>query len=167
MAVCAHGGPLSDILSIASSARTALLAALVVSSALCMLSIFQSGPKRWKDWCSRCQLSSGLSEVLCQIPLPAGLQAPRILTRRRDRERVTPFMLQLYYCFAKDKLPDLCQWSFHLRNEVHRVVLWQQPSSSLLLQRLISRCSFLRISEPDPYMTHSVQIYKDSHQAGN
>lgn len=55
-----------------------------VSSALCMLSIFQSGRERWRDGRSRCQLSSGLSEVLCQIPLPAGLQAPRKLTRRRD-----------------------------------------------------------------------------------
>lgn len=48
-----------------------------VSSALCVPCIFQSGRKRWSDWRFQCQLSSGLSEVLCQIPLPAGLSGSK------------------------------------------------------------------------------------------
>lgn len=42
-----------------------------VSSAHCEPSGVQSGPERWNAGRSRCQLFSGLSEVLCHIPPPA------------------------------------------------------------------------------------------------
>lgn len=60
----------------------------LVSSALCMLSIFQSGRKRWSDWCSRCQFSSGLSEVLCQILLPAGPAGSKEINQEERPGRV-------------------------------------------------------------------------------
>lgn len=48
-----------------------------VSSAPCVPSIFQSGRERRRDWRFQCQLSSGLSRVLCQILPPAVLSASK------------------------------------------------------------------------------------------
>lgn len=92
--------PFPDFSSFAHSARTALLAPLLVSSALCMLSIFQSGRKRWADLHSWCQLSSGLSEVLCQIPLlasPAGSEEINQKERLRRGDTLYAATLLLFH----------------------------------------------------------------------
>lgn len=73
-----------------------------VSSALCLLSIFQSGRKRWSDLRSRCQLSSGLSEVLCQILLPAGPAGSKEINQEERPGRVwhrqKPFFFPVFFC---------------------------------------------------------------------
>lgn len=124
-----------------------------VSSALCLLSIFQSGRKRWSDLRSRCQLSSGLSEVLCQILLPAGPAGSKEINQEERPGRVWHrqkpfffpvfFLLQQYYFFTKDILSDPFQWSFHLGecegqlrsakkwNRLHCVALQQLTCRSL------------------------------------
>lgn len=106
----------SGISSLASSAWIALLAPLVVSSALYMLSIFQSGPKCWRDWCSQCQLSSGLSEVLCQIPLPAGPAGSKEINQEKRLGRGDTLCALTVFLLVKDLLCDLCLWSFYVGN---------------------------------------------------
>lgn len=137
-----------------------------------MLSIFQSGRKRWSDWRSRCQLSSGLSEVLCQIPLPAGPAGSKEINQEERRgggadtgcDFYFLFMLQQYYTFIK-RLPLRSQpvvISFvRATAEAAQKMKWTSLRGSLaadqqgsLLLSLISWCTFLRVTRLEPSVTH-------------
>lgn len=84
-----------------------------VSSALRMLSIFQSGHERWTDLLSRCQPSSGLSEVFCQIPLLASPAGSEEINQKERLRRAGALHAATLFYFFTEKTPPVSSASGH------------------------------------------------------
>lgn len=123
--------------SLACSARTALLAPLLVSSVLCMLSIFQSGRKRWTDLHSQCQLSSGLSEVLCQIPLLSSPVGSEEINQKERLKRSDTLYAATLLLFHKRRtlrsLPVVISFGEYEEQQKWNLVLFGSQSISFIL----------------------------------
>lgn len=88
-----------------------------VSSAPCVPSISQSGRERRRDWCFQCQLSSGLSRVLCQILPPAVLSASKKINPTGEGPTLAGMCFFLCVCLCCDSVTvsskSLCQGLRH------------------------------------------------------